>query len=250
MTACSLAVSAHVGWNWEGRAVGTTILLLGLTLSTCRILDSRRPGSIRRPCRACWQKSELTDVTAKLVIYEAFIEGKLEVPKHLARTVHDLYFEPKYEDFRPRTIWRLSNAFSSAFKSQSSHFSRRIRPGANRIALTVGAGIHKRLLVAQRGHGIDTHCPSRRNVACEHGHRSQSHSHSPKRSRIGQLNPIHQFRHKPQKRQCARDARHRPCHGQPHPLPHYQQKNVAASRSQRHPHPDRKSTRLNSTHTP
>jgi hypothetical protein len=42
-----------------------------------------------------WQKSELTDVTAKVVIYEAFVEGKLEAPKHLARTVHDLYFEPK-----------------------------------------------------------------------------------------------------------------------------------------------------------
>jgi hypothetical protein len=41
-----------------------------------------------------WQKSELTDVTAKVVIYEAFVEGKLEAPKHLARTVQDLYFEP------------------------------------------------------------------------------------------------------------------------------------------------------------
>ncbi len=63
-----------------------------------------------------WQRSELTDVTAKVVIYEAFIEGKLEAPKHLARSVHDLYFEPKYEEFRPRTIWSLSNAFTSAFK--------------------------------------------------------------------------------------------------------------------------------------
>ena len=63
-----------------------------------------------------WQKSELTDVTGKVVIYEAFVEGKLEAPKHLARAVHDLYFEPKYEEFRPRTIWSLSNGFSSAFK--------------------------------------------------------------------------------------------------------------------------------------
>jgi len=30
--------------------------------------------------------------------------------------VHDLYFEPKYEEFRPRRIWSLSNAFTSAFK--------------------------------------------------------------------------------------------------------------------------------------
>ena len=47
----------------------------------------------------------LTDVTAKVVIYEAFVEGKLEAPKHLAPTVHDLYFEPKYEEFQSRTIW-------------------------------------------------------------------------------------------------------------------------------------------------
>jgi len=31
-----------------------------------------------------WQKFELTDVTARVVIYEAFVEGKLEAPKHLA----------------------------------------------------------------------------------------------------------------------------------------------------------------------
>src|SRR6266478_3730461 len=63
-----------------------------------------------------WQRSELTDVTAKVVIYEAFVEGELEAPKHLARTVHDLYFQPKYEEFRSRTIWSLSNTFTSAFK--------------------------------------------------------------------------------------------------------------------------------------
>jgi hypothetical protein len=50
------------------------------------------------------------------VIYEAFVEGRLDVPKQFARTVHDLYFEPKYEEFRSRTIWTLSNAFTSAFK--------------------------------------------------------------------------------------------------------------------------------------
>jgi hypothetical protein len=54
--------------------------------------------------------------SARLIIYEAFVEGKLEAPKHLARMVHDLYFEPQYEDFRPRTIWSFSNAFTSAFK--------------------------------------------------------------------------------------------------------------------------------------
>ena len=44
------------------------------------------------------------------------MEGRVEGPKHLARNVHDLYFEPKYEEFQPRTMWSLSNAFTSAFK--------------------------------------------------------------------------------------------------------------------------------------
>jgi hypothetical protein len=41
----------------------------------------------------------LVDVTAKMIIYEAFIEGSLEAPKHLARRVHDLYFEPNTRSF-------------------------------------------------------------------------------------------------------------------------------------------------------
>jgi len=39
-----------------------------------------------------WKESQLSDVAAKLVIYRAFIESDLEVPKALARPVHDLYF--------------------------------------------------------------------------------------------------------------------------------------------------------------
>jgi len=53
---------------------------------------------------------------AKLIIYRAFVEGELEAPKHLARRVHDLYFNPQYEEFAPQTRWSLSNAFTSAFK--------------------------------------------------------------------------------------------------------------------------------------
>ena len=46
--------------------------------------------------------------------------------------VRDLHFEPKYEDFRPRTIWSLSDAFTSAFKAWSrSRSSRRRRSGVN-----------------------------------------------------------------------------------------------------------------------
>jgi hypothetical protein len=63
-----------------------------------------------------WRAQQLSSASAKLVIYRAFIEGDLQAPKHLAGVVHNLYFNPKYEDFQPRTMWSLSNAFTSAFK--------------------------------------------------------------------------------------------------------------------------------------
>lgn len=46
----------------------------------------------------------------------AFIAGELEVPKHRARRVHDLYSDPPHDELAPRTMWSLSNAFTSAFK--------------------------------------------------------------------------------------------------------------------------------------
>jgi len=63
-----------------------------------------------------WRESQLSDVSAKLLIYQAFVEGELVVPHYLDRVVHDLYFNPTVEEFQPRTMWSLSNAFTSAFK--------------------------------------------------------------------------------------------------------------------------------------
>jgi hypothetical protein len=63
-----------------------------------------------------WRGRQLSDEAAKLIIYRAFVEGDLEVPKHLARVVHSRYFDPQYKEFAPRTMWSLSNAFTSAFK--------------------------------------------------------------------------------------------------------------------------------------
>ena len=63
-----------------------------------------------------WKDSQLSDVAAKMIIYRAFVEAELEVPRHLARITHDLYFNPHVEEFQPRTMWSLSNAFTSAFQ--------------------------------------------------------------------------------------------------------------------------------------
>ena len=63
-----------------------------------------------------WRDSQLTDVAARIIIYQAFIEAEIDIPKHLAVPVHKLYFNPEHEEFAPRTLWSLSNAFTSALK--------------------------------------------------------------------------------------------------------------------------------------
>jgi hypothetical protein len=63
-----------------------------------------------------WRSQQLSDDAAKVLIYRAFVEDELDAPKHLARAVHQLYFDPQLEEFVPRTLWSLSNAFTGAFK--------------------------------------------------------------------------------------------------------------------------------------
>jgi hypothetical protein len=63
-----------------------------------------------------WRQTQITDAQAKLILYSAFIDGKLEAPRSLLPEVHRLYFEPQYPEFSARTMWSLSNAFTSAFK--------------------------------------------------------------------------------------------------------------------------------------
>jgi len=41
---------------------------------------------------------------------------ELEAPRSLLPQVHQLYFNPQYPEFAARTMWSLSNAFTSAFK--------------------------------------------------------------------------------------------------------------------------------------
>lgn len=61
-----------------------------------------------------WQQTVMTDQAAKNVIYDAFVLGGF--PRNAMMGVHQHYFEPKYDDFKARTYWSLSNAFTSAFK--------------------------------------------------------------------------------------------------------------------------------------
>jgi hypothetical protein len=63
-----------------------------------------------------WRQAQITDQQAKLIFYSAFVEGKLDAPKGLLPDVHRHYFQPEYPEFAARTMWSLSNAFTSAFK--------------------------------------------------------------------------------------------------------------------------------------
>jgi len=62
-----------------------------------------------------WRQTQVTNAQAKLIFYSAFVDGKLDAPNSLLPEVHRHYFEPQYPDFSPRTMWSLSNAFTSAF---------------------------------------------------------------------------------------------------------------------------------------
>ena len=84
-----------------------------LAVGVHRIQRSFEP--MRRQVEDWWQ-AQITDDRAKLILYAAFVDGKLEAPRTLLPEVHRLYFQPEYEEFSPRTMWSLSNAFTSAFK--------------------------------------------------------------------------------------------------------------------------------------
>lgn len=63
------------------------------------------------------QRFFLTDDDARLALYQAFVDGRIKaIPKYLLPLVHENYFNPDREEFRPRNLWSLSNAFTSAFK--------------------------------------------------------------------------------------------------------------------------------------
>lgn len=63
-----------------------------------------------------WQNRVISDDEARVILYKAFVEKGIPVPQTLLKTTHKAYFEPEYQEFAPRSLWSLSNAFTSAFK--------------------------------------------------------------------------------------------------------------------------------------
>jgi hypothetical protein len=63
-----------------------------------------------------WQKSELTDVNAKVVIYEAFVEGRLEARNSWPGPCMTCTLSRSTRTSSHGLWWSLSNALTSAFK--------------------------------------------------------------------------------------------------------------------------------------
>jgi hypothetical protein len=63
-----------------------------------------------------WKNHQLPDIQAKALIYDAFVREEIDAPKHLMRDVDRLYFEPEHEEFKPRTLYSMQNAFTGAFQ--------------------------------------------------------------------------------------------------------------------------------------
>jgi hypothetical protein len=62
-----------------------------------------------------WKSQQITDDDARLSIFRAFIEDRLDAPKHVAKQVWANWLEPTHDEFRPRTTFSLQNCYTSAF---------------------------------------------------------------------------------------------------------------------------------------
>jgi hypothetical protein len=84
-----------------------------------------------------WRKTQITDTTAKLIFYSAFIDGKLEAPRSLLPEVHRLYFEPQYEEFSARTHVELVERLHQRFQEARSGAAVQGNGQAGRLSRTI-----------------------------------------------------------------------------------------------------------------
>ena len=73
-----------------------------------------------------WRETQLSDDQAKLILYQAFVEGELEAPRSLLPAVHRLYFEPQYPSSRPAPCG--ASRTPSPVRSRSLIRSRNLKP--------------------------------------------------------------------------------------------------------------------------
>jgi hypothetical protein len=142
------------------------------------LLARRQPGHRRRSdAEELWSAEATGRRMAGAAVVNGFGKaadlpgvhrGRTGFPKHLARRVHDLYFQPVHEEFQARTMWSLSNAFTSAFKelepipqykatAKLAGFLQSVRPALLAeshiwISITLDSVRHRQIIWKKRSH--------------------------------------------------------------------------------------------------
>jgi hypothetical protein len=122
----------------------------------------------RRAALICWKF-----LPGSLPVIRAFQTDKPQMRKLRSVSFHGrlLRVSPSLGKDRPKCL-------------QMPHSYSRLLSESVVACLLVG------LLVTQRDHGIDTHRPPRRHIACRHGHQNQNHGHCHKRQRIRRTDSV------------------------------------------------------------
>lgn len=83
-------------------------ICIGRLMDATRIMEQQIEAMVKR---------QVTDAEVKEIIYDAFVSRSFGLPQGLFMNIHELYFKNNsIEEFKPRTLWSLSNAFTTAFK--------------------------------------------------------------------------------------------------------------------------------------
>ncbi len=77
---------------------------------------SRQLGMLEEETQVL-RDTRLTDHEAKSFILDSFVKHHV-MPVNLMPNVYQEYFEPKHEEFKPRTAWSLHNAYTEVAKLQ------------------------------------------------------------------------------------------------------------------------------------
>jgi len=77
------------------------------------------------------QEREISDETAKSLMLDSFAQELL--PKQYLPEVVKHYFEPQHEEFRPRTMWSLHNAYTEVFKLMAPISAQRSNMAVSRL---------------------------------------------------------------------------------------------------------------------
>ena len=107
--------------------------------------------------RSIIHKTQVTDERAKLIFYNAFIDGALDAPRSLLPEVHRLYFEPEFPEFSARTMWSLSNEPHAINQAKPGNAQRgRTKPPTQRWETEATTEPHtRRMFLASAPSGVN-----------------------------------------------------------------------------------------------